>query len=259
MASPRDVAKNSAAAHAASPAASVKKLLQERRDPKDKKWQFSFAYFVQMDKFGLDGEGIPNDWLVSALERFRMLSQERVENVLQNKQNADALRYHEINWGGKKVPIERKDLTSIPAHYLDNPEDFPIDQFMISTGTGLVVGFFDEDLVFNIVLLDPLHNLQPSKSFDYAVNPSSPLNCKLTQLQMAVRESLPHCNGEGCGALTRINDALDEKTYSERYGVMLLKVEDHTTIETARAVIAEGKAKSYLEIFEEGLFHVLDK
>lgn len=254
----KEVAKNSAAKHAESESAAVATVVKRSSRPENKNWEFSFKNFQQIDKFGLDGGGIANDWLVSLLERLKQLSQESIENILGDHIMADSYRYHAINWTAKNIPIERKALDWISEPYKSNPEEYPIDQIMLSKGTGRIVGFFDENWVFHLVLLDPLHNLQPSKDFNYTVNPSSPLNCQLTQLQMAVREGLQHCSGHACVASARIQDALDEKTYSERYGIVLLKVEDAQTLKDAQDLIAEKGADSYTEIFETGLCFMIE-
>ena len=253
----KEVAKNSAAKHTESESAAVATVVKRSSRPENKNWEFSFKHFRQIDKFGLDGGGIANDWLVSLLERLKQLSQESIENILGNQIMADSYRYHPINWGANSIPIERNTLDWISEPYKSNPEEYPIDQIMVSMGTGRIVGFFDENWVFHLVLLDPLHNLQPSKRFNYTVNPSSPLNCQLTQLQVAVRDGLQHCSGHECGASARIRDALDEKTYSERYGIVLLKIEDSQTLNDAQALIAEKGADSYAEIFEAGLCYMI--
>jgi hypothetical protein len=104
--------------------------------------------------------------------------------------------------------------------------------------------------------VDPLHNLPPSKSFGYKINPSSPLNCQLTQLQMAVAAGVAHCSTQNCKAVSHINDALAENTYSEAYGVVLVKVEKQETLDEARLLLEEKKAGSYAEIFEAGVMYL---
>jgi hypothetical protein len=220
-----------------------------------KRWEFSFRFFRQLDKFGLDGTKVPNDWLVSLLERLKSLSLEKIENILDDEQMADAYRFHPINWAATNIPIARTDIDWVSAAYWCNPVEYPLQQLMLSKGTGRFVGFFDENWVFNIVLLDPLHNLQPARSFGYAVDDCSPLTCELTQLQIAVQTSLSHCQQEGCGARKGINDALTgpNKGYTEAYDVLLIKFDDPQKIEDAKALMADGTVKDFAEIFEQGL------
>ena len=149
-------------------AGGVKKATRSKKEPADALWNFSLRYWVQLDWFGLHGKGIDNQWLVSVLERLKQLSSEPIERVYRDGVMRDAMRYHPINWQATNIPIAKTEIPGLPSYCIDNPE-FELHQFQISKGKGRVVGFFDESWVFNIVLLVPLHNLQPSKSFGYAV------------------------------------------------------------------------------------------
>jgi len=90
------------------------------------------------------------------------------------------MRIHNINWSAKSVPIKRSDLNWIDKDYLNNEEEFPIMQIAVSRAEGRLVGFFDEQNAFQIVLLDPLHNAQPSKYNGYKVRLCKPLGCELS-------------------------------------------------------------------------------
>lgn len=235
-------------------AGAVEKLRRSARN-KEKRWEFSFRFFRQIEKFGLDGKAVPNDWLISLLARLQSLSLEKIENILDDQINTDAYRYHAINWNAKKIPIKREELNWIADSYRANPEEFPLEQLMLSKGTGRFVGFFDENWVFNIVLIDPLHNLQPARDFGYTVDDCSPLTCELTQLQLAVQGSIRQCKDAECMASKGIRDALagSDKGYSEGYGVVLIKVEDPQTLKDANELVDSGKAKDFADIFEQGL------
>lgn len=254
MTSIGDAAQKQADASVSPRTGGVAKVVRSVR-MKEKRWEFSFRFFRQIEKFGLDGKRVPNDWLVSLLERLQSLSLEKIENILDNQVNADAYRYHPINWQATNIPIKRETLDWIAEGYRANPEEFPLEQLMLSKGTGRFVGFFDENWVFNIVLIDPLHNLQPAKGFGYAVDDCSPLTCELTQFQLAIESSLQHCQGVGCKASKGIKDALagPDKGYTEAYGVVLIKVDDPQTIKDANELLISGKAKDFADIFEQGL------
>lgn len=254
MTSIKDAAQKRAQAASAPQLKDVAKIARAART-REKRWEFSFRFFRQIDKFGLDGKSVPNDWLVSLMERLASLSQEKIENILDNQQHADAYRYHPINWSATNIPIKREALDWIAEPYKNNPDEFPLEQLMLSKGTGRFVGFFDENWVFNIVLLDPLHNLQPARDFGYAVNDCSPLTCELSQVQVAVRSSIELCEVADCKASRGIKDCLagSAKGYSEAYDVILIKVDDPQTINDAKGLMAEGKAKDFAEIFEQGL------
>jgi hypothetical protein len=254
MSAVKDAAQRRANACLTSPSREVAKIVRAART-EAKRWEFSFRFFRQLEKFGLDGAKVPNDWLISLLERLKSLSLEKIENILDNEKTADAYRFHSIDWDATNIPISRTDIDWVSNSYWDNPVEYPLQQLMLSTGTGRFAGFFDENWVFNIVLLDPLHNLQPSRNFGYAVDDCSPLTCELTQLQVAVQASLGHCQQADCGARKSISDALAgrDKGYTEAYDVLLIKVDDPQKIEDAKALMADGKVKDFADIFEHGL------
>lgn len=104
-------------------------------------------------------------------------TQRPASHVLKNR-----WRYHEIDWNGPNVPITRADCNWIDPDYLDNPEEYPFVQFQVSMALGRVVGFWDENDVFNVVLLDPMHNIQPSSYSYYKVRPTKPLGSEYVEL-----------------------------------------------------------------------------
>jgi len=143
-------------------------------------WTFSFSYFKQIPYFGLDRS--KSKWFVSFLNRLSDLSKMTRSDIESNKKISSDFRYHKINWNIKNVPIKRSDLNWIPNDYLENEEEFPLIQFQISKAFGRIVGFWDENKVFSIVLLDPLHNIQPSKKYHYKVDDCYPLSCEYSSL-----------------------------------------------------------------------------
>ena len=142
------------------------------KDQKKRLWSFSFKYFRQIDYFGIDG--MQNKWFISLLEKLQELSNYDVNLLAVNIPLKNANRYHIINWDAKNIPIKRSDIDWIEKDIIDNEEDFPFFQFQLSKALGRIVGFWESDYsTFNIVLLDPKHNLQPSKRFDYKVDNTS--------------------------------------------------------------------------------------
>lgn len=153
------------------------------------KWVFSFEFFNQIEYFGLS-ESDPK-WFVSLLEKLRDLGSIDVDSFKSDYTQRNSWRYHPIEWTQPHIPIQRKDLTWLPSDYLNNEDDFPLLQFQISKGLGRVVGFWGVGSnIFYIVLLDPLHNLQPSKSYGYKVDDSSPLSCQYSSLLADIENSL---------------------------------------------------------------------
>ena len=254
------VAQKQARAHAPADAGNeVKKITRTKKEPDDSLWNFSFRYWSQFQYFGLDGKSIDNQWLVSVLERLKTLSAEPIERVYRDGAMRDAMRFHPINWKATNIPIAKAELPSLPEHCYDNPE-FELHQFQISKGKGRVVGFFDENWVFNIVLLDPLHNLQPSKSFDYAVDPCWPLSCEITSLREGVKERIAQCQVDGCQAAKQVSDlAHAHDHYVEQFEILMVKVKDQDQLQWAKSLVAQGKAGSLAEIFEMGLITIDDQ
>lgn len=96
------------------------------------------------------------------------------QEVLEENKGSVALRCHPIDWNVKNIPIQRNKLNWLPDEILNNEDDFPMMQFSISKSTGRIVGYFDrEPSIFHIVLLDPNHNIQPSKKTNYQIQPTT--------------------------------------------------------------------------------------
>ncbi|KAF0843425.1 hypothetical protein FNL37_0851 [Methylovorus glucosotrophus] len=236
----------------------IKRLTRATKEPRDALWNFSLRYWTQLNFFGLNGNGIDSQWLVSVLERFKHLSSEPIERVFKDPLMRDNMRFHPINWNARKIPIEKKDIPGIPKQYADNPE-FELHQFQVSMGKGRIVGFFDEKWVFNIVLLDPLHNLQPSRSFDYRVDPCSPLSCEITSLREEIVSSITKCKETDCEAAQKVLAlAQGHIKHAEQFEILMVQMKDPEQLKWAKELVAEGYVTSLVEIFEAGLVSLDD-
>lgn len=137
------------------------KNLAERR-----KTTFSFSYFRQIPYFQIGT--CTREWHIGLLERLKTLGSMSPQEILEDNRGSNALRCHPINWQAKNIPIQRSDLTWLPKEILENEADFPLMQFSITNSTGRIVGYFDRDSsIFHIILLDPNHNIQPSRKTNY--------------------------------------------------------------------------------------------
>ncbi len=134
--------------------------------PSPRKFIFSFRYYKQTDLFGLGGS-VDHGWFISFLDKISELSREDYEKLMSDFVKKDIWRIHPIDWSSKNVPLERKDFEWVDKAYLSNDEEYPFFQFQVGTALGRVVGFWDEAGVFNIIVLDRMHNLQPSQYSDY--------------------------------------------------------------------------------------------
>jgi len=193
---------------------------------------------------------------VSFLNRLFELSNELTEPFI-NEDPAeaakrDSLRYHDIDWTARNIPIQRQDLVWLPDDYRNGEEDYPLIQVHISKALGRIVGFWDECGVFNIVLLDPLHNLQPSTYVDYKVRPCSPLACQFTSLLSDIEAvKRIECANRACPTYTALSEVPDQHHYCD---VIIFRA-DTGTVDLAKSIIAQGQAKSFQEILETGILH----
>lgn len=166
------------------------------------------------------------------------------------------MRYHDIDWNKENIPIQRSDLNWLHKDYLENEDEYPLVQFMVSQALGRVVGFWDEYSVFNVVLLDPLHNIQPAGSFEYKVDDCSPLSCKYTLLLKSLENAQQFpCDNPACASRLKLM-AIPEPAQQYRAIILQLSDGDHAD---AMAIVQEGKAENYNDIFESGILHHLDQ
>lgn len=219
---------------------------------KPKLWTFTFRFWSQVEHFGVPSRP---GWYVSVLSRLQQLSKEPIEQ-LQDRLKASALRYHEIDWKARNIPVSRTDFGSVPREYLDNEDEYPFYQVHISKAVGRIVGFWDEEGVFNVVIFDPLHNIQPSKHVAYNVQPSPILDCEFTSILRAVETVKgTQCDSSSC----RLNGAIQKlPTHHQESPEVLVLPFMPGAIETATKLLDEGKAKSMSEIFETGVLSLLE-
>ena len=182
---------------------------------------FSFRYCTQQEYFGVKGEDAA--WFANLQERLKDLSG-KTGAILEGKIERDAYRLHPINWNARNCPIKKEDLLSVPNNIRDNKEEDFFWQFQLSKGTGRVVGFFDEtNSIFYIVLLDPKHNIQPSKNFGYAVDDTEIAITEFERLEMKLANagtSISRCkHNDDCP----VTDICEEYNNSNMFFVELDK------------------------------------
>jgi hypothetical protein len=179
--------------------------------PPRRKFTFSMRYWSQFAYFGLDNQ--QKGWFVSLLERLRVVCGLDISDLQdQSAGVADAIRFHEINWKQRNCPIRLRDLDWIPDNIKLGPE-FVLQQLHVSKSLGRIIGFLDEHNVFQIVLLDPLHNMQPTKDFNYRVRHTNISDCDFTFLVSRIRRIVTNkLDAETRDAVLKsLNDAVDER------------------------------------------------
>lgn len=146
-----------------------------------KYWRFSLALWREIDNFQLGS--VKASWFISLLQQLQTLCGEKLDSILTDPVYKGKIRYHPIDWNAKNIPIKKTDINWV-GNSLES-QDVEICQFQISQGNGRIIGFFDHESVFNILLFDPNHNAQPSNYSDYKIRPTSPAS---SQLDEAIRE-----------------------------------------------------------------------
>ena len=187
-------------------------------DLKRRKITFSFSHFNQIPYFEIGG--CSREWHIGLLERLGALGKMTPQEVLEENKGSIALRCHKLEWNAKNIPIQRKDLNWLPEEILNNEDDFPIMQFSITKSTGRIVGFFDRDSsIFHIVLLDPNHNIQPSKKTNYQIQPTtkgiSQYDDLLNKLER-IKSIVSNCSDKKCklhSHITAIEELHDNIVY----------------------------------------------
>lgn len=216
-----------------------------------KKWAFSFQYWRQIQFFGFNRTD--SGWFASLLEKLQILSNEETEKFFCDSGKIEIWRYHKINWGQKNIPVQLKDLDWLPSHCHDNQEEYELVQFQISTALGRVIGFWDKDYIFNIVLLDPWHNIQPTKDHNYRVDPCNPLSCDYTKLLHGLDEVInKKCKTKDCDYVADILSIPTSRDALFESNVLMVKLTDED-LEYADLLIKEGKTLSLNKIFKDGL------
>lgn len=190
--------------------------------------RFSFRYWQQRPFFEVGDED--RQWFIALLERLQELSGLDLEEFRSDTRAKQAHRFHQINWDAREIPVRRDDLTWLPESYRRG-EEFGGEfyQFQVSRANGRIVGFFDQDHTFQVVLLDPKHNLQPSKKVEYTVRETRPgLSpfAHLSQQCKAAMELIPaDCShGKQCPAIRRIDNGLGDPPHGVQSYVISSKV-----------------------------------
>lgn len=227
----------------------TKRLLVPRTDNGIPFLTFSFKFFTQQEYFGIGDQDAT--WFTNLFDRIKDLSG-KTKAIVENPTDREAYRLHPIDWGAKNCPITIGDLNSVPDNIKDNAEDDFFWQFQLSKGTGRVVGFFNEDFTtFYIVLLDPKHNIQPSKDYGYSVDETTIAITEYERVQMCIADSVKEyrrcCEDKKDCPLLRMNEEY------VRSGVFYASI-DPELKEQYKELLESGEFQNK---FEEFLFSVL--
>ena len=209
-------------------------------------WSFSFHYFKQIDYFGL-GE-MQSKWFVSLFERLKDLGGKDIDTFFKDHALKDANRYHKIDWNATNIPIARTEIDWVDKEIIENEVDFPFFQFQISTGLGRVIGFWAPNYTcFHIVLLDPKHNMQPSKNYGYRIEDTTVEHGEFASLLMDIdRIKGLNCLIKGCKCKGELNKI---PTNLNRGKFVYFQLDD----DYYQEFLQQTQNKSVKEIIELGL------
>lgn len=117
---------------------------------------------------------------------------------------------------------------------------------------GRVIGFWDRK-IFNVVFLDPYHNMQPSKYTEYKLRSCDPLGCDYTKLLHAIEDvSEKCCKQNGCECAERLASIETSKDILEEQCVVMLKI-SASDMEYVEYLRGGGSSASLHDIFKFGL------
>ena len=161
-----------------------------------RRFVFSFKYYKQTEHFGIGSKD--SGWFSAVLEKLSEISDYDYEYLSTNLRAKQAWRLHEVNFSAKGVLNPRASFDWVDRTYLENSVEFPFFQFQITKAHGRVVGFWDETGVFNIVVLDPNHNMQPSEYSDYKIRETVIARSDFAAAIITIEKAISVC-GVTCG------------------------------------------------------------
>lgn len=216
-----------------------------KRFAQNNNWSFSFKFFNQIENFGLGDSSIDKGWFSSFLSRLKDLSGEDMNRFLQDHVMRQSWRYHPIDWTAYNIPIQKKDLKWLPADIIENDE-IEIFQFHVSKALGRIIGFHYEN-IFYIILVDPMHNIQPSEYNDYKIRPTKPIDCHFTSLLIQLDRIKELCQGlPDCELKIAITEIPNKEVYTN--SVIL-----HLDNDYLEALLKLKSSRTLENIFQEGI------
>ena len=176
-------------------------------------FSFSFKYFNQIDNFGLD-KSDPK-WFISLLDKLKEFANLHPGNISRNPSLKNTWRYHEIDWGAKNVPIQRKDLNWIEKDILENEVEFPMMQFQISKGTGRVVGFHYDCYPLSSQYTSLLIDIENVKKNKCKAEADCVIHKALSQIPTKNNQSNAFVAYIDDDYLTQLKEILEKKSFTE--------------------------------------------
>jgi hypothetical protein len=160
---------------------------------------FSFRYWKQHnDYFGLGSCSASH--FASFLSALQELGTHTVDEFNNNSELKKSYHYHWIKWNAEGVNPRKNGKSALDISDEFFGPDYSWYQFAITTGTGRFAGFYDENTVFQVVVVDINHNLQPAKINNYQIQktrihgtPYDKLNVLVTATKNRIQKECPTC------------------------------------------------------------------
>jgi hypothetical protein len=220
---------------------------------KPKTVNFSFQFWRQIEYFSLNKSDLK--WFVALLDKLTELSSELLDEFRSNRRRQGAVRYHPVKWDQKNIPIKRSDLTWLDKDYRDNEKEWDFYQIHITKGLGCMVGFWDEQGIFNIVLLDPHHNIYPTKRTGYRVDKCYPLENMYSSLIDDIRQTRQdhNCPNTGCSLQTQLRNM--PLTMRSHFNIVLFHLSNEQLTKMEQ-LLDGGQCKTLDEILIAGIDYI---
>jgi hypothetical protein len=223
------------------------------------KISLSFEFWRQIKYFGLDRTEM--DWVIGLLDRLREISrftkEEWEAETLGNRYGGNRWHYHQVNWNARNIPIQKSNLNWVPSQILDNEDEYAFWQVGFGAGGGRAAGFWETEDRFAIVLLDPHHNLAPSKDYNYKTTECHPEGHAAELLRLAVdraRSSLT-CSPDTCsihGSLTQITLGREIRDVYHFAEMIPLGLEEQTSRDL-KELLEAGRIPSLHDVVKRGV------
>lgn len=223
------------------------KDLENSPNGEEIKIKFSFKYYKQIDYFGLDE--CASKWYFSFLQKLADVSDKTHEELELNGKTTE-YRYHPIDWNQKNIPIKRNNLDWIPKYILNNPDEYEFYQISISKANGRIVGFWGQDSsTFYILLLDPKHNIQPSKDYNYRVRNTHSEITLYDELRAKVDCVLSFPCTKNCKPCNTLKEVINNPPY-----IVYIELQQ----EDEKSLVELSEKHSFKEIFENGILTTME-
>lgn len=190
------------------------------------------------------------------LQRLSDISKVNLSDFFDDYKQQDWFRYHPIDWAAHKIPIKISDLDWLGEQR--HAEDFEMVQFQISTGTGRIIGFFDPQKIFNIVLFDPSHNLQPSKKFDYRVQATHIAECQLSKTIVRIQNAIVSSEHVDKSIKTQMLRDIQEQYSDITGGCIMIDVSDQC-LEKIFFLVSSGMLVRMGDVIELAIDDLMDR